>query len=453
MKMKKSIKIIFLFFPVLLLAGCFIFSNQVFAKSLSEYPKSTQIKIEACSGKGNGEKCLYYGSVKGICNPFDEYFLCEKIEVSGDNLGQLDACAGKNICNSCQFSGSYSGTCSYIYVSADYKRELYCYLKSDGFTCMEDSDCSCFGSDKICKPRGGYGGDCVDKVDNNEESDEESDGGDTEEDCDEETEDCDSEDSGDTVENKTSETKKESSASTKGCCVKDTSSSAKKGTSNCVKNTEKTTTCSGKFFANDPDCNKAITSDYCGGTFMSSTTPATSTTEFINPLKFNSLSEVLVAVLVNLQSFLALIAIIIIIVGGIMYMFSSGNETMITRAKTTIGGALIGLAIILAAPSFLKQIKLVLGGGATGANADEIVNNAYSFRDIAISVINFLLSVIGILGIIALVVGGVMYVTAYGSEERVEMAKKIIGSALIGILIAFGALILVKQIAALLGAA
>ncbi len=182
-------------------------------------------------------------------------------------------------------------------------------------------------------------------------------------------------------------------------------------------------------------------------------TPTPAPTEFINPLGYNSLSEVLVAVLVNLQSFLALIAIIIIIVGGIMYMFSSGNETMITRAKTTIGGALIGLAIILAAPSFLKQIKLVLGGGATGANADEIVNNAYSFRDIAISVINFLLSVIGILGIIALVVGGVMYVTAYGSEERVEMAKKIIGSALIGILIAFGALILVKQIAALLGAA
>lgn len=238
-----------------------------------------------------------------------------------------------------------------------------------------------------------------------------------------------------------------------GCCVKDTTSSAKKTADNCIKNAGTAADCSGTFFNNDPECNKAITSDYCGGTFMSATSPAAPTTEFPNPLKYTSLSEVLVAVLVNLQSFMALIAIIMIIVGGIMYMFSAGNETMITKAKTTIGGALIGLAIVLSAPSFLKQIKLILGGNKTGQSADAIVNSAYTFKDIAISVINFLLSIIGILGIIALVVGGVMYVTAYGSDERIETAKKIIGSALIGILIALGALILVKQIATLLGAA
>jgi len=173
---------------------------------------------------------------------------------------------------------------------------------------------------------------------------------------------------------------------------------------------------------------------------------------FENPLNYNTLPEILMAILVNLQSFLALIAVIIIIVGGVMYMLSAGNEKMIERAKSTIGGALIGLAIILAAPSFLKQIKLVLGGGMTGVNADQIINQAYTFKDIAINVINFLLSIIGILGIIALVVGGIMYVTAYGNEDRVESGKKIITNALIGILIAFGALILVRQIAALLGA-
>lgn len=175
-------------------------------------------------------------------------------------------------------------------------------------------------------------------------------------------------------------------------------------------------------------------------------------TTFANPLCYDSLSEVLVAILVNLQSFLAIIAIIVIVIGGMMYMLSAGNETMITRAKDTIGGALIGLAVILAAPSFLKQIKSVLGGSLKGGNPDQLINNAYTFKDIAISVMNFLLSIIGILGIIALVIGGIMYVTAYGNEDRIESGKKIITNALIGILIAFGALILVKQIAALLGA-
>ncbi len=212
--------------------------------------------------------------------------------------------------------------------------------------------------------------------------------------------------------------------STPGTCVKD----AKTGKIECVKNSSS---------ENKPNPTEKTTT--------------TASTTFSNPLKFTSLSEVLVAILVNLQSFLAIIAIIIIIVGGIMYMFSAGNESMITKAKTTIGGALIGLSIILAAPSFLKQIKITLGGGATGVNADEIVNKAYTIKDIAVSVLNLLLSTIGILGIIALIVGGVMYVTAYGSEDRIGLAKKIIGSALVGILVAFGSLILVKQIAALLG--
>jgi hypothetical protein len=179
---------------------------------------------------------------------------------------------------------------------------------------------------------------------------------------------------------------------------------------------------------------------------------ASGSTTFKNPLNYTTVAEVLMAVISNLQSFLALIAIIMIIIGGIMYMFSAGNEATITRAKSTIGGALIGLAIVLAAPSFLKQIKAVLGGGATSANADEVVNKALTFQQIGTNVISFLLSIFGILGIIALVVGGVMYVTAYGDEERIETGKKIVTSALIGIVIALGALVLVRQIAALLGA-
>jgi cbb3-type cytochrome oxidase subunit 3 len=241
-----------------------------------------------------------------------------------------------------------------------------------------------------------------------------------------------------------------------GCCVKTTTQGL--GSSNCVKNVADAAACTklsakGSFEASEPNCDGAGTKAFCGSSTSSNSasTATSSATEFPNPLKYTALSQVLTAVLVNLQSFLAIIAIIIIIIGGIFYMFSAGNESTVTKAKTTIGGALIGLAIILAAPSFLKQIKLTFGGGATGTTADEIVNKAYTVKDIAISVLNFLLSTIGILGIIALIVGGVMYVTAYGSQDRIDLAKKIITSAVVGIAVAFGALILVKQVAALLG--
>lgn len=171
---------------------------------------------------------------------------------------------------------------------------------------------------------------------------------------------------------------------------------------------------------------------------------------FANPLKYDSLTQVLGAVLSSLQGVLGTIAIIILIIGGIMYMLSAGNETMITKAKNTIGGALIGLAIILAAPSFLKEIKNALGGSSTTTNPDLMVSQALSVQQIGFKILNFLLSIVGILGIIALLVGGIMYLVAYGDEDRINLAKKIITNALIGILVASASLILVKQLAALM---
>jgi hypothetical protein len=184
----------------------------------------------------------------------------------------------------------------------------------------------------------------------------------------------------------------------------------------------------------------------------SSVTPVNGVIEFTNPLCYNSVEEVLMALLENLKSLLVLVAIIFVVIGGMMYMFSGANEKLLEKAKSTIGGALIGLAIVLAAPSFLKQIKEILGSNWTGTNPDQIVNQALSLREILLKIFEFLLSIVGILGIIGLVFGGMMYVLAYGDEDRVELGKKIITSSLIGIAIAFGALVVVKQVAVLLGA-
>ena len=133
-------------------------------------------------------------------------------------------------------------------------------------------------------------------------------------------------------------------------------------------------------------------------------------------------------------------------------MLSSSNEEMINRAKSTIGGAVIGLSLALAAPTFLKEIKTILGGQA-GKNADDIVAKALTIKEVAERILTLLLSVIGIIGIIGLVIGGVFYLTAYGDEDRINKAKTIITSSLIGIAIAFAASIIVRQVANLLGVA
>lgn len=149
---------------------------------------------------------------------------------------------------------------------------------------------------------------------------------------------------------------------------------------------------------------------------------------------------------------IAIIAVIFMVIGGIMYMTSGGNETMVTRAKKTWTGAVIGLAIALAAPTFLKEIQNILGGGGTGGSADAWVSGALTIKEIAVKVLNLLLSIVGIIAMISLVIGGGMYLTAYGDEKRIDTAKKIITYAIIGIVVALAALVIVRQVNNLLTA-
>ena len=62
------------------------------------------------------------------------------------------------------------------------------------------------------------------------------------------------------------------------------------------------------------------------------------------------------------------------------------------------------------------------------------------------SVLNFLLSVAGVVGIIALVISGVWYMTAGGDEDRVRLAKRMAIASVIGIVVVVGALVMVTQI-------
>lgn len=62
------------------------------------------------------------------------------------------------------------------------------------------------------------------------------------------------------------------------------------------------------------------------------------------------------------------------------------------------------------------------------------------------SVLNFLLSVAGVVGIIGLVISGVWYMTAGGDEGRVRLAKRMAIASVIGIVVVVGALVMVTQI-------
>jgi hypothetical protein len=183
-----------------------------------------------------------------------------------------------------------------------------------------------------------------------------------------------------------------------------------------------------------------------GGTVSPGTgggTAGSNTIIFKNPLQFNTVQEVFGSLLGALQGIIVTLSLIFIVLGGLMYITSAGDDKRMSAAKAAITAAVIGLVIGIAAPSFLKEISLVLGWNDTASS----VGNSLSLTEIALNVLNFLLSLVGILGLIMLVIGGFMYITAAGDEKRIDSAKDMVKYSVIGIAIALAAMVIVRQVA------
>ena len=73
-------------------------------------------------------------------------------------------------------------------------------------------------------------------------------------------------------------------------------------------------------------------------------------------------------------------------------------------------------------------------------------------HDLILNVMNWLLGLIGVLGVIAFVIAGVMYLTSAGDEEQAAKGKSIMLYAIIGLVIALLGLVIVNAVAGLTGA-
>jgi hypothetical protein len=169
--------------------------------------------------------------------------------------------------------------------------------------------------------------------------------------------------------------------------------------------------------------------------------------EIKNPVGVGSLTDFFENVMVKLGSIVAYLAVVAIVIGGIMYLISGmggGNENMKKMAQTTIVFAVIGLALTAAAPAFLKQIKIIVLGSAD-ASMPVSIGQAPTIATIVTNTLTFLLSITGILAIISLVIGGIMYVMA-GTVDVAERAGKTIKYSIIGIIVISAAVMIVRQI-------
>ncbi|MFA9262372.1 MAG: pilin [Undibacterium sp.] len=160
-----------------------------------------------------------------------------------------------------------------------------------------------------------------------------------------------------------------------------------------------------------------------------------------NPLKWDAVIPFLSQVMLELQKLIATLAIIMIVFGGLIYITSAGDSNRTEWAKRCIVGALIGLGLGIAAPMFFKEIADLLGWVPVGLPAAP-----NTLLGTAMGVVNFLLSVIGVIAIIMLVIGAFTYLTAAGDESRIDTGKEIVKYSVIGITVALAALVLIRLV-------
>lgn len=123
-----------------------------------------------------------------------------------------------------------------------------------------------------------------------------------------------------------------------------------------------------------------------------------------------------------------------VIYGGYLYMFSGGDTGKVATGKKALNQAFIGLAITLSASIILNSIRIALVGA--DAPLDPLDANSPSLAsDMIMRAINWVIGVAGVVSLVFVVGGGILYVTSSGDSGQLQKAKNTIKYALIGLVI------------------
>lgn len=101
------------------------------------------------------------------------------------------------------------------------------------------------------------------------------------------------------------------------------------------------------------------------------------------------------------------------------------------------------MGVLVTVPSLaLAQFQTPTGTNLPSASLTGIITN----------IMNWLLMIVGILGVIGFVIAGIMYLTAAGDDGMIDRAKKAMTYSIVGVLVALIGLVVIKAVQGLLGA-
>lgn len=158
-----------------------------------------------------------------------------------------------------------------------------------------------------------------------------------------------------------------------------------------------------------------------------------------NLLPCNSIRACILMMVDNLIDVVVGVTVVVIILAGMMYLFSGANIELAEKAKKTLLGAVVGFAIVLGSKFIITEVGCALGWtGATGCGV--------AAKSMITRMITFLFSIVGIIALIGIIIGGILHIGSAGDESRAKSAKKILVSSIIGLVIALLSATIVRQL-------
>jgi len=125
-----------------------------------------------------------------------------------------------------------------------------------------------------------------------------------------------------------------------------------------------------------------------------------------------------------IRGFIGALAILMLVIGGGMYMTARGDESKMTKGKGAVVAAIIGLVIVALA----EPIQNAVYSGGKGPDVDKS-------KEIVMGLVSFFQGFIGAIAIAMIIYGGFQIITARGDESKFGSGKKSLLYAVIGLFV------------------
>lgn len=150
-------------------------------------------------------------------------------------------------------------------------------------------------------------------------------------------------------------------------------------------------------------------------------------------------------VITFIKYILGSIAIVFILRNGLRLITTSANEDEVTQDKKNLVASAIGLVLIYVADIFINKVIYKVDKSAYPSVTGVVpgLDPATGIKEL-VGFTNFAVYLTAPLAVTVLIAGGILYVTAAGDDDKVGRAKRMIISAIIGLVVIYGAFAIVN---------